>query len=70
MKRSKRCYGVRSGFKWIKPIQENTSLSVKSSLKDSNTSVSGVAEFESWKYGDTFSEFESWKYGDTFFEKS
>ena len=35
---------------------ENKSLRVKSSLKGSNTRVSGVAEFESWKYGDTFLE--------------
>ena len=35
---------------------ENKSLRVKSSLKGSNISVSEVANFESWKYGDTFLE--------------
>ena len=33
---------------------EDKSLRVKSSLRGSNRSVSGVANFESWKYGDTF----------------
>ena len=35
---------------------EEKSLRVKSSLRGSNTRVSGVADFESWKYGDTFLE--------------
>ena len=35
---------------------EYKSLRVKSSLRGSNTSVSGVADFESWKYGDAFLE--------------
>ena len=35
---------------------EDKSLRVKSSLEESNTSVSGVTDFESWKYGDTFLE--------------
>ena len=35
---------------------EDKSLRVKLSLRGSNTSVSGVADFERWKYGDTFLE--------------
>ena len=34
----------------------NTISRVKSNIKGSNTSVSGVADFESWKYGHTFLE--------------
>ena len=35
---------------------ENKSLRVKPSIRGSNIRVSGVADFESWKYGDTFLE--------------
>ena len=35
---------------------EDKSLRVKSSLRGSNTRVSEVADFESWKYGNTFLE--------------
>ena len=35
---------------------DDKSLRVKSSLRGSNTSVSGVANFESWKYGNPFVE--------------
>ena len=35
---------------------EDKSIRVKSSLRGSNTSVSGVVDFERWKYGDTFLE--------------
>ena len=49
-------YLRRSGIEWIEPRKENKSLRVKSSLRGRNKSVSGVADFESWKYADTFVE--------------
>ena len=43
-----------SGIKQVVSRWKNKSLRVKSSLRGSNTRVVGVADFESWKYGDTF----------------
>ena len=45
-----------SGIKQVVPRREKNSLKVKSSLRGSNIRVVGVADFERWKYGDTFLE--------------